>query len=217
MNSRRRLSKAEAKSRTRDLLLEAAARTFARKGFAGSSVDEIAEAAGYTVGALYSNFASKERLFVELMRGRASDRMSEVLEIMGDGDLDGRRLQAIGQLLVNIADRDVDFLPLQAEFWLYAVRHRKEMQEMAPPLLQQDAMRPLIEKALRHHGRDQDVSADDVSTVVRALCLGLVRQRRISPGSVPEELFGQALHWLFAGIEASRPHGAAADPPGPPA
>ena len=69
--SRTRLSKAEAKARTRELLLSAAARTFARKGFAGASVDEIAEAAGYTVGALYSNFGSKERLFVELMRSRA--------------------------------------------------------------------------------------------------------------------------------------------------
>ena len=57
--SRARLSKAEAKARTRELLLSAAARTFAKKGFAGASVDEIAEAAGYTVGALYSNFGSK--------------------------------------------------------------------------------------------------------------------------------------------------------------
>lgn len=211
--SRTRLSKAEAKARTRELLLSAAARTFARKGFAGASVDEIAEAAGYTVGALYSNFGSKERLFVELMRSRASDRINEVLQIMSDGDLDGRRLQAIGQLLVNIADKDVDFVPLQAEFWLYAVRHREEMRELALPHLQQDAMRPMIENALRRHGRDQDVSADDVSTVVRALCQGLVRQRRINPDSVPEELFGQALHWLFTGIEASGPHGAPADRP----
>lgn len=208
--SRTRLSKAEAKARTRELLLSAAARTFAKKGFAGASVDEIAEAAGYTVGALYSNFGSKERLFVELMRSRASDRINEVLQIMSDGDLDGRRLQAIGQLLVNIADKDVDFVPLQAEFWLYAVRHREEMQELALPRQQQDAMRPMIENALRRHGRDQDVSADDVSTVVRALCQGLVRQRRINPDSVPEELFGQALHWLFTGIEAS---GRTARPP----
>ncbi|HTZ25378.1 MAG TPA: TetR family transcriptional regulator, partial [Streptosporangiaceae bacterium] len=46
---RKRLTRAEAKARTRELLLDAAARTFARKGFAGASVEEIAEDAGFTV------------------------------------------------------------------------------------------------------------------------------------------------------------------------
>jgi AcrR family transcriptional regulator len=214
--SQKRLTKAEAKARTRELLLDAAAHTFAQKGFAGASVDEIAEAAGYTVGALYSNFGSKERLFVELMRSRASDRISEATQIMSDGDVgDGRRLRALGQLLVNVADKDIDFAPLEAEFWLYAVRHREAMQNLALPRPQHDAMRPMIENALRRRGRDQDVSADTVSTIVRALFQGLVRQRRINPDSVPEELFGQALHWLFTGIEASGPRGRPAGRPEP--
>ena len=68
----RRLTRAEAKARTRRRLLDAAARTFARKGYAGASVEEIAEAAGYSIGALYSNFGGKEELFLELMAGGAS-------------------------------------------------------------------------------------------------------------------------------------------------
>lgn len=213
---RRRLTKAEAKARTRELLLDAAAHTFAQKGFAGASVDEIAEAAGYTVGALYSNFGSKEGLFVELMRSRAGDRISEAIQIMNDDAGDGRRLRALGQLLVNIADKDLDFAPLEAEFWLYAVRHREVMKELVPPRPQHDALRPMIENALRLRGQDQDVSADAVSTVVRALFQGLVRLRRINPDSVPEELFGQALHWLFTGIGASGSRGAPASGPEPP-
>jgi AcrR family transcriptional regulator len=213
--SRQRLTKAEAKARTRELLLDAAAHTFAQKGFAGASVDEIAEAAGYTVGALYSNFGSKERLFVELMRSRARDRISEAIQIMNDEAGDGRRLRALGQLLVNVADKDLDFAPLEAEFWLYAVRHREAMQELAPPRPQHDALRPVIENALRLRGRDQDVSADAVSTVVRALFQGLVRLRRINPASVPEELFGQALYWLFTGIGANGSSGAPAGAPEP--
>lgn len=222
MNSERyerpkRLTQAEAKARTRELLLDAAARTFARKGFAGASVDEIAEAAGYTVGALYSNFGSKERLFVELMRSRASDRISEAIQVVSDADPgDGRRLRALGQLLVDVADKEVDFAPLQAEFWLYAVRHREELKELAPPSPQDDALRSVIEGVLRRRGREEDVSADAVSTIVRALFQGLVRQRRIHPDSVPEELFGQALHWLFTGIEASGPRGRLAGRPEPP-
>ena len=206
--SRQRLTKAEAKARTRERLLEAAAHTFAQKGFAGASVDEIAEAAGYTVGALYSNFGSKERLFVELMRSRADDRVNEAIQIVSEGEAgEGSRLRALGQLLVNVADKDVDFAPLEAEFWLYAVRHREAVQNLVLPRPPHDAMGPMIENALRRRGRDKDVSADAVTTVVRALFQGLVRQRRLNPDSVPEELFGQALHWLFTGIEASAPAG----------
>lgn len=212
--NQKRLTQAEAKARTRELLLDAAARTFAQKGFAGASVDEIAAAAGYTVGALYSNFGSKERLFVELMRSRASDRISQAIQVVTDADPgDGRMLRALGQLLVNVADKEVDFAPLQAEFWLYAVRHREELKELRLPGPQDDALRPVIEGVLRRRGQDQGVSADAVSTIVRALFNGLVRQRRINPDSVPEELFGQALYWLFTGIGASEPGGPPAEPP----
>ena len=65
---RRRLTQAEAKERTRQELVAAAARVFARKGFAGASLEEIAEAAGYSTGAVYYNFAGKEELFLELIR-----------------------------------------------------------------------------------------------------------------------------------------------------
>src|SRR5579883_3082128 len=68
----RRLSRAEAKEHTRDRLLDAAAALFARKGFAGASLEEIAESAGYSVGAVYSNFAGKEQLFLELLAARRS-------------------------------------------------------------------------------------------------------------------------------------------------
>ncbi|WP_406205631.1 TetR family transcriptional regulator [Streptomyces decoyicus] len=55
----KRLTRAEAKARTRELPLDAAAETFARKGYDGASVEEIADSAGYSIGALYFNFGGK--------------------------------------------------------------------------------------------------------------------------------------------------------------
>ena len=52
------------RERTRDLLLDAAKEVFARRGFEGASLEEIAEAAGYTRGAIYKHFGSKEELFL---------------------------------------------------------------------------------------------------------------------------------------------------------
>src|SRR5436853_4965753 len=59
-----RLLRAERKERTKSELVEAARAVFLRRGFHGASVEEIAEEAGYTKGAVYSNFDGKDALFL---------------------------------------------------------------------------------------------------------------------------------------------------------
>ena len=120
---RQRLTRAQAKARTREHLLDAAARTFARKGYAAASVEEIAASAGYSIGALYSNFASKEQLFLELMAARGERRVTAVAEVLGTGD----PVDALAALLERAAGRDPDLMALRAEFWLYAVRNPEAM------------------------------------------------------------------------------------------
>src|SRR5207237_7478801 len=58
----KRLTRDEKKAQTRERLIDAASQVFARKGFAATSLDEVAETAGLTKGAVYSNFESKEDL-----------------------------------------------------------------------------------------------------------------------------------------------------------
>ena len=192
-----RLTRAEAKARTRERLLDAAARVFAQKGLAGASVDEIAEAAGYSIGAVYSNFGGKEQLFVELLQERANDRVTRAAEIMADAEpADAQR--AFGQLLVEVADKDADFAPLQAEFWLYAVRNPELMDTYAERMREP---RRLLTDLVGRSVPDAD-RAGELSSIVIALFQGLVRMRRVDPDSVPDELFGQALRWLFTGAQA---------------
>ena len=66
----RRLSRSEAQAWTRRRVLEAAAEVFSEKGFRAASLTDVAERAGYTIGAVYSNFAGKDELFQALMRER---------------------------------------------------------------------------------------------------------------------------------------------------
>src|SRR6187549_3687736 len=66
----KRLTRKEKQAETRQRLLEAAERVFLRRGLRGSSVEEIAAEAGFTRGAFYSNFRSKDQLFVELLHDR---------------------------------------------------------------------------------------------------------------------------------------------------
>src|SRR6202046_4830670 len=64
---KQRLTRQESRLETRARLLESAAQLFARGGYEGASVDLIAESAGYSKGAFYSNFESKEAIFLELL------------------------------------------------------------------------------------------------------------------------------------------------------
>ena len=199
----RRLTRAEAKARTRQLLLEAAARTFARKGYTGASVEEIAEDAGFSIGALYSNFSGKEELFLALMTERANSRVSDTADVL-EGHLPTTReaWAALGQQMVHVADKDIELAPLQAEFWLYAVRHPEALGTFSAEVrARRVPLERLISSGLDQDGGDypQDL-ARRVAIVVSALFQGMVRQRRIDPANVPAELYGDALRWLFTGL-----------------
>jgi AcrR family transcriptional regulator len=65
---RTRLTREQSRDQTRQRLLESAQTQIMKKGFTATSVEDIAEAAGYTRGAFYSNFGSKTELFLELLR-----------------------------------------------------------------------------------------------------------------------------------------------------
>jgi AcrR family transcriptional regulator len=204
---RRRLTRSEAKARTRQQLLDAAARTFAQKGYGGASVEEIAESAGYSTGALYSNFASKEQLFLELMSARASRRITAVAEILEADDAEDP-IEALARLMERTADRnqDTDLMALRAEFWLYAVRNPDAMEALVAQRRDQvDGLTSVITAAMERWGAPADVSATELATVVLAMFQGLVRQRRIDPARVSGDLFAQSVRWLFAGLGATAP------------
>jgi AcrR family transcriptional regulator len=204
----KRLTRAESKARTRERLLDAAARTFARKGYAGASVEEIAESAGYSIGALYSNFGGKQELFLELMAGRASRRRrAMVAEIL---QADDDPVEALAELLQRTGSPDPDLMALRAEFWLYAVRNPEAMGALTAQRREQiDALVEVVSAAMSRLSIPEGVSATAVATVSLAMFQGLMRQRRIDPERVSGELLAQGLRWLFAGLQAS-----AARPPG---
>ena len=80
---RKRLSREDSRGRTAQRLLDAGERLIAKRGFEATSIEDVAEAAGYSRGAFYSNFGSKNELFLELLRrdqGRANARFEAVMD-----------------------------------------------------------------------------------------------------------------------------------------
>jgi AcrR family transcriptional regulator len=101
---RRRLSRAEAQALTRRRVLEAAAEVFGEKGFRGASLTDVADRAGHTIGAVYSNFASKDELFQALMRERLRMAEEGLAAVFGaDGSTTGSTEERIEQELDRMA------------------------------------------------------------------------------------------------------------------
>ncbi|TMK67506.1 MAG: TetR/AcrR family transcriptional regulator, partial [Actinobacteria bacterium] len=106
---------------TRDALIDAAAEVFAKRGFHGASLDEIAETAGFTRGAIYKNFGGKEDLFFavnEKINQRALEGFAELLGSTGVGDV-----AAIAAKWKELIVGDFQFFTLVLEFNLDAMRN----------------------------------------------------------------------------------------------
>ena len=206
---RRRLTQAEAKERTRQQLLAAAARVFAEKGFAGASLEEIAERAGYSTGAVYYNFSGKEELFLELIRSgwsrQIKRRTETVTQVFAEAaDSGGDPFDALSAFVAGRSDREGDVSPLVGEFWLYAVRHPEAIDLVASKLSEQDrGLEPVIAGAMERYGTPEGISPAELTLVAMSLFEGLTRRRRMDKDAVPDDLFARVLRRLF-GADAER-------------
>ncbi len=109
---------------TRDALLDAAAVVFARRGFHGASLDEIAETAGFTRGAIYKNFGGKDEIFLALNRRFNERYVAEVSALVEPGTpLESVDVAAIAAKWRELATNDPDSMALGLEFSLYALRN----------------------------------------------------------------------------------------------
>jgi AcrR family transcriptional regulator len=88
---RKGLARAEQVARNREALLDAARQVFRDHGYAGASLDAVAEAAGFTKGAVYSHFASKADLFLQLLETRIDERFRRQVELVTEAGLDAGR------------------------------------------------------------------------------------------------------------------------------
>ncbi|MFF1285344.1 TetR/AcrR family transcriptional regulator [Streptomyces sp. NPDC058299] len=107
--------------RTRARLLDAAFQVFAAKGFGRVSIEEVCEAAGYSRGAFYSNFATLDELFFALYRERADLIASQVADALAQ-DGPGLDVPASVDRVTEVLLLDVDWLLVKTDFLVHAAR-----------------------------------------------------------------------------------------------
>lgn len=115
-----RRTRVEAKRQTRERILDAAREHFARSGFAGTSIDVIAEDAGYSKGAFYSNFGSKEDIFLVLLERHLDTEVTRGQHAIAREAFEPALKKFVD--LYTLEDRDQDWCLLSVEFALHAAR-----------------------------------------------------------------------------------------------
>ena len=187
-----------ARQRTRDQLVAAAMRVFARHGYAGASVDAIAEEAGYTVGALYSNFATKHDLFLAAFEQHCAGEVAALRALTEAAASREELLAAVIPRFAELNQEQREAWQLWTELRLYAQRHPEAAQRIAA--VQAEA-RDAIARAL---GRDGEPLPGEVAALVHALWNGFMLYRLISPEAVSPDALGRAVGWLLDGSQAGQ-------------
>jgi AcrR family transcriptional regulator len=206
IDRRTRAARAQAGD-ARDELLSAALRVFAERGYREAGVDEIAAAAGYSKGALYWHFSSKEDLLMALLEDRIDAPMRERVALLESAppeqDMSVEATREFAQQL----ETDRDAMLLEREYWSLALR---DPELRARYVERQTELRAAFAHALevraRHLGHtEMPMPPEDVARIVMSIIGGFTSDELIEPGSVPPELLGETLALVYAGIVARAP------------
>ena len=159
----------ERRAATHGRLIEAATKVVARRGFHAATVDEIAEEAGFSVGALYSNFEGKDDLFLAVFDGHLR-WYEERLGVAADTPDPGRVFSDWMDALMENPEQLLIFI----EFWAYAVRKPKLRRSFAARLAEiRSAMATAIEQRAAATGNVLPVPPETLALVLLAVGRGL--------------------------------------------
>ena len=172
--TQRRLSREEARQRTRQAILQTSRELFAEQGYRGASLEEIAETAGYSKGAVYSNWPSKEALFLELL-----DRERTGTDL---GTPDGVEISPTGWALATL------------DFFLEAVHNPQTRAALAERYQQ---ARSEVGASMGGGRPDPSFATwEELAAVAMALGSGFIIQTTIEPESIDQTLFGRIMQQL---------------------
>ena len=205
-----RLSRAEQSERNRALLLAAARRVFLERGYHGASVDQIADAAGFSTGVVYSQFGGKADLFLALLEARIAERAAgnaRAVEGLAGGEGVARLLEHAAS--VDRAEPEWGLLVIEFRVLAardpelgrrYAAAHQRTLAGM------ERAVTGLYQRA----GEPPPLPPADLARLLIAVGAGARLEQAAEPGSSPATVLAGLLARLIAGrpgISVSAPGG----------
>jgi AcrR family transcriptional regulator len=201
--TRRRPTRAQKREANRERILRAARTVFGARGYYAATIEEIADEAGLSNGAIYYNFQSKEELFLALLDARLDERLQHARRTVAAGGE-----PATGERTVEEEARDItrsfkesrEWRLLLLEFVAYAARnpafaarfkdHKRQLRA---------ALAEILELHLSARAITPTMPIEQLALAVTGLANGLAVEELSDPGSVSDELLGDTLALLVAG------------------
>ncbi len=189
---------------TRDKLFEAAARMFEEQGIGGASIEAIAAAAGFTRGAFYSNFKSKDELIIAMLEDHVEQSIRRNLDLLDRH----KKLADFIDALKNMDRSRQDPLGrsplLHMEMILFVARAEKRRPDLAKRLrARRKLITDIVETTLKNSGRNGALNPTWTGAIVLALEDGFRLHRLIDPETTPADSFLRAISDLQRAIGIS--------------
>jgi AcrR family transcriptional regulator len=203
LDQRTRAARSEGRE-AREELLTAALHVFARRGYDQAGVDEIAAQAGYSKGALYWHFASKEELLVALLEERIDAPAREMVALLESAPPDRDMSVEAARTFAQRLREQREAVLLDREYWSLAIR---DPELRARYIARQSELRRALGQALqarmRHLGApDLPMAPEQLAQIVMSVIAGLAIDELIEPGSVDPDLLAETLAVLYSGLVA---------------
>jgi AcrR family transcriptional regulator len=186
------LTRKQRQEQTREELVAAAASVFARRGYHQATVEEIAAEAGFSTGAVYSNFAGKEELFLALADREVEERVEEFRAVAEAAGRGGEPGEEAAQRFRAFLERDPDWPLLFYEFWSLSVRNatlQEELRERREAV--RDALADTLERVAGELGFELRFPPKTLATAIGASLNGLAFERAADPRAIPDDVFAE--------------------------
>lgn len=180
----------------RDRILDAALGVFAAEGFAGTTIDAIGHAAGFTKGAVYSNFESKDELFLALLDRQFEMRSELIVTAFDAGRGDAAAIaQALSRSMLDSINDQNEYQVVLFEYWLRAVRDPQLRQRLVA------RRRAAVDQAMRMvasatTGLPTERLADLAQLVV-TITAGVAMEEMLQPGVIRTDMIERLITRLL--------------------
>lgn len=191
------------RSEVRRKILESARKLFMARGLAATSLDAISSDAGFSKGAVYSNFTNKDELCFELLSSGIDARIATVEKVMTTEAEPERQVGLAGDRLLGIVESEPGWQTFFVELWLRCVRNPALRKRFAAKRrLMRGQIALLLTSQAKAAGYDLPIPAEYLASYVLALSNGLGMEGQIDADAVPKSTMGRLLGWTFRGMLA---------------
>ena len=189
---------------TCEKLFEAAARVFEEQGIGGASIEAIAAAAGFTRGAFYSNFTSKDELIIAMLEDHVEQSIRRNLDLLARHKSLADFIDALKTMDRGLQDPLARSPLLHMEMILFVARAEQRRPELAKRLrARRKLITDIVETTLKNSGRTGVLNPAWTAAIVLALEDGFRLHRLIDPETTPADSFLRAIGDLQRAIGGS--------------